>query len=368
MLHARFVNDFSKWNVTACDSTCAGNLIPAVEAHSVLPTAFEIRSMLTATPIAPTMDEILATAERIAGHVIRSPLLATNFGGSDSNVFLKLENQQPIAVFKARTMANIALTLDSGDAVRGIYTASSGNAGIGLAWIAHKLSLSARVYAPISGPKGKLEAIRKFGADVQLLDDNVWWQLIRNGAHETDPGVYFDAVRSTAALAASGTIGLEISQQLAEVDTVIIPFGGGGLACGIANAIKMLRPAVRIVVAECASAAPVSAAFEAGEPANIEVLPSFISGAGAPSVLPEMWPLVKRLIDDTEVVSVRQVEDTVRLLKKEKDVTAEGAGALSVAAARFCASSHGTTACIVSGGNIDADVMEGILSRPSLPS
>jgi len=319
--------------------------------------------MIAAVLNAPTLNEIRAAASLLAPHVIRTPLLRLNIDDGPNEIYLKLENLQPIGVFKVRSMGNAMLTATEHALRNGAYTASSGNAGLGLAWMAQQLGVAATVYAPRTGPAGKLEGVRNFGADVHLLGDDQWWKIIKNSGHPTDPGLYIDAVRSPAAMAGNGTIGLEIIEQLPDVDTVIVPFGGGGVACGVASAIRALKPDTRLMVSESDAAAPLTAAFKAGRPVPVAVKPSFISGAGAPSVLEEMWPLLSEFVDGTVVSPVTEVAAAVRLLIERNHVVAEGAGAIPVAGALAGKAGTGKTVCVITGGNIDREVMAKILRQ-----
>lgn len=319
--------------------------------------------MPAVAPSAPTLDEVRAAAILLAPFIVRTPLLRLNVPDTPNEIFLKLENLQPIGVFKVRSMGNAMLSADEGALRNGVYTASSGNAGLGLAWMAQHLDIPATVYAPGSAPVAKLDAVRDFGASVQLLDDDEWWQIIENGGHPSDPGMYVDAVRSPAALAGNATIGLEIVEDLQDVDTVVVPFGGGGVACGISSAIRAVKADTRIIVAESDAATPVTAAFEKGRPVSVAMQPSFISGAGAPSVLTEMWPLVSKLVDSTVVTPVSEVADAVRLLFEKNRIVAEGAGAIPVAGALANRAGFGKTVCVVTGGNIDPNVMAKILQQ-----
>lgn len=312
---------------------------------------------------APTLDDIRAASSLLAPYIIRTPLLRLNIHDSPGEIYLKLENLQPIGVFKVRSMGYAMLTAGKDALKNGVYTASSGNAGIGLAWMARILGIQATVYVPESGPQGKLETMRSFGAHIQIMNDDDWWQIIENSGHPGDAGFYVDAVRSPSAMAGNGTMGLEIIEQLPDVDTIIVPFGGGGIACGVAAAVRALKPATRIIVAEADTAAPVTAAFKHGHPVTIKMQPSFISGAGAPSVLKEMWPLINELVDDTAVTSVTNVADAIRLMFVQNRIVAEGAGALAVAAALYNKAAVGKTVCLVSGGNIDRDMMAKILLK-----
>jgi len=310
---------------------------------------------------APALDQVRAAAELLAPHILRTPLVRLNKFDGAGRIYLKLENLQPIGAYKVRSMGNILLTAGEEALGKGAYTASSGNAGLGLAWMAQKLGIDATVYAPKSSPAAKLDAIRHFGARVHLLSADDWWEIIQSRGHPTDPGMYADAVRDTAALAGNATIGLEICEQLEDVSNIVIPFGGGGVACGIAAAIRAVKPDTRIIVAESDAATPATAAFKAGRPATVEVKPSFISGAGAPAVLEEMWPLISALVDDTHVSTVTEVAAAIRHLCAHNHVIAEGAGAISVAAALSDKSLTGNTVCVVTGGNIDVNIITDIL-------
>ncbi len=317
--------------------------------------------MMDTIPIAPDLKEIRAAANLLAPFIIRTPLLRLNAAGCTGEIYLKLENLQPIGAYKVRSMGSVLLAADEADLRHGAYTASSGNAGVGLAWMAQKLGVPARVYVPEGSPEAKLEAIRSYGADIHLLSNDDWWRIIENSGHPTDPGLYVDAVRDPAALAGNGTIGLEIVEQLPDVDRIIVPFGGGGIVCGIASAIRAMKPDTRIIIAESDAAIPATAAFKAGKPVSVSMAPSFITGAGAPLVLKEMWPLISELVDETRVVAVSEVAAAIRFLFSHNHIVAEGAGAISVAAALAEPEMNGKTVCVVSGGNIDAQVMASIL-------
>ena len=324
------------------------------------------QEMRDASLTLPTVDDVRLASKRLAPYIVRTPLLRLNLRDAPNKIYLKLENLQSIGAFKARPMGNIVLSTERNALRNGVYTASSGNAGLGLAWIAHQLGIGATVYAPDSGPAAKLEPARDLGARVRLVSNDQWWTIIENNGHPTDSGYYVDAVRSLSAMAGNGTIGLEIVEQLPEVDTVIIPFGGGGIACGIASVFDVLKPDTRIVVAESEAAAPLSAAFREGRPVRVTVQPSFISGAGAPTVLTEMWPLIRHVVDSTVVISVSDVAEAIRLMFLHNRVVAEGAGAIPVAAALSGNAGSGTTVCVVTGGNIDQRTFCNILNRQPL--
>lgn len=319
--------------------------------------------MQATTPEIPELAAIHDAARALAPYLIFTPLLRLDAPEVPGEIYLKLENLQSIGAYKVRTMGNILLHTAPEALREGVYTASSGNAGLALAWMAQHLGIPARVYATPDSPATKRAAIRACGAEVRLLDADEWWRIIDNRGHPEDPGCYIDAVRDPLALAGNATIGLEINEQLPDVDSVIVPFGGGGVACGIASAFRALKPDTRIVVAESTAATPATSALRAGRPVAVPVMPSFISGAGAPHVLAEMWPLVEQLIDATRVVPVAGVADAIRRLVGHNQIVAEGAGALSVAAALAEPEPGSKTVCVVTGGNIDADVLAAILRR-----
>jgi len=319
--------------------------------------------MTDTSPLKPTLNAIRSAASLLSPHIIRTPLLRLNNADGQGEIYLKLENLQPIGAYKVRSMGNVMLSADEGALRHGVYTASSGNAGLGLAWMAQKLGIAARVYAPQNSPAAKLDVIRKFGAHIHLLSHDDWWRIIEKCGHPTDPGLYVDAVRDPAALAGNGTIGLEIIEQLPEVDRIIVPFGGGGIVCGIAAAVRAQKADIRIMIGESDAATPATAAFEHGRPVPVAVKPSFISGAGAPCVLKEMWPLIRTLVDETRVVTVAEVAAAIRFLCANNHVVAEGAGAISVAVALAAMPMSGKTVCVVSGGNIDPEVIAKILLR-----
>ncbi len=313
------------------------------------------------SPAIPEADAIRAAGRVIEPYRIRTPLLRLNGHDSAGEIHLKLENLQTIGAYKVRSMGNVLLNAGR-DALRnGAYTASSGNAGLALAWMAQQLGVPARVYAAHGSPAAKLDAIRRCGAEVHLLDPDTWWDIMLRSGHPDDPGLYADAVRDPLALAGNATIGAEILEQLPDVERILVPFGGGGVACGIAAAMRALKPDVRVLVTESDAAAPATAARAAGAPAEVPMQPSFISGAGAPRVLDEMWPLIDTLIDDSRVVPLGAVTGAIRHLCKHNRVVAEGAGAIPVAAAMAEPDRPGKTVCVVTGGNIDADVLAAIL-------
>jgi threonine dehydratase len=310
---------------------------------------------------AVTLDEVRAAAERISDVAVRTPLLALDEEGTPE-VHLKLENLQPIGSFKLRGAANSVATTDAGALSAGIGTASAGNMGRAVAWLAHQRGLMCTVVVPEGAPEAKLEPIRQLGARIIQEPFERWWQALVDNQHPAIAGTFLSAFAAAPMIAGNGTVGLEIVEDMPEVEAVVVPFGGGGLSSGIACAIRALRPGVAVYAAEVEGAAPLAAALEAGRPVTIELRRSFVDGIGSSRVTDAMWPLVSSVLAGSIVVSLDQVRTAVRLLASRARVVAEGAGAAALAAALTGrAGDHGVVA-IISGGNIDVPVLAEILT------
>ena len=202
------------------------------------------------------MLEIDAARARIEGLSMTTPLVGCDSAPPGKTIRLKLENLQPIGSFKIRPIANAVLSRSRAELNAGIYTTSSGNSALGLAWMARRLGIGATAVVPANAPQAKLEKLRRLGARIDVRANEVWWRAIEAGVIDDQQGVYIDAVRDPASLAGDATLGVEILEQWPDVEAILIPFGGGGLACGIACAVRALRPAVKIVACELASAHP----------------------------------------------------------------------------------------------------------------
>ncbi len=310
-------------------------------------------------PIA--LAEIEAARERIAGQAIRSPLVRLNVD-SGPEIYLKLENLQPIGAFKIRGAGNAMALADPDALAEGVWTASAGNMAQGVAWNARRLGVPCSVVVPDHAPSAKLEALERLGARITKVPFDDWWQIIVSHGHPGQTGVFVHPVSDRAVMAGNGTIGLELAEDLPDMDAVVVPYGGGGISSGIASALRALKPEVPVYAAEVATAAPLAAAFAAGEPTEVEYIPSFVDGIGSSRVLDEMWPLVNGLLAGSLVAPLEDVTAAVRLLAVRNRVVAEGAGATPVAVALQGTAGAGKVVCIVSGGNIDAAKLASILS------
>ncbi len=307
-----------------------------------------------------SLDEIRAARDRIAGLALRTPLVRLNV--DDAQIHLKLENLQPIGSFKVRGAGNALRSAGGRELSDGVYTASAGNMAQGLAYAAREAGIPCAAVVPDHAPRTKLQAIERLGARVVKVPFAQWWQVIVTHHFDGLAGRMIHPVGDADVVAGNGTIGLEILEDLPDVDTIVIPYGGGGLSCGIAAAVKALKPDTKILAAEVETAAPLSASFAAGKPREVTYTPSFVDGCGSKGLLTEMWPLAKELITDSLVMSLDQIADAIRILAERNRIIAEGAGAVSVAAALSGKAGHGTIACIVSGGNINPPTLATILN------
>jgi threonine dehydratase len=304
------------------------------------------------------LDEIRRAREVLAGKVLRTPLVRLD--GTD--VYLKLENLQPIGSFKLRGALNAVGSASPEELRAGVVTGSAGNMGQGVAWAARELGVTCTVVVPENAPETKLAAIERLGGRILKVSYERWWQTLEESSYPELDGFFVHPVQDERVMAGNGTIGLELLEDLPEPNAVLVPFGGGGLSTGIASAVKALRPQTRVYAVEPETGAPLTAALAAGEPQPIGFVPSFVDGAGSPSLLPAMWPLVRDLLDGAFAVSLDETAEAVRVLARRARVVAEGAGALALAAALAGRAGGGTVVCIVSGGNIDASKLATILS------
>lgn len=323
-----------------------------------------------------SIDDFDAAAERIGGAIIRSPLLPCSAGGRTGGgirsrterptgartIRLKSECLQPFGSFKIRPATNVVSAMDPELLRRGVATASAGNFAQGLALATQRRKVPLTVHAPDTAAKVKLKAIRALDATVVTHSFADWWAIISTRDTGADDGVFVHPVCEPGVILGNGTIGLELAEQWPEMDTVVIPFGGGGLACGIALALQALSREVHIVACEIETATPLTAAFAAGHPVQVQRRPSFVDGIGSSRVLNEMWPLLRELIDQVIVVSLADATAALRELALRHHLVAEGAGAVALAAAGSAECPGRNIAAVISGGNIDLDTFSRILS------
>jgi threonine dehydratase len=305
---------------------------------------------------------IEAARERIKGAALRTPLVRLHVEDAPAEIYLKLENLQPINSFKIRGATNAIMLAAASERAKGLVTASAGNMAQGVAWTARGLGVPATIVVPDHAPEAKLAAIERLGGRVLKLPYDDWWNVIITSRVEGVDGLFVHPVQDPGVMAGNGTIGLEILEDLPDPDAVVIPYGGGGLTVGIASAIRALRPETKIVTAEPATGAALAAALEAGHPADVDYEASFVDGSGSRRVLDSMWPLVRPLVDCALAIPVAEVAAAVRMLAERVRVIAEGAGALAPAAALAGRAGTGKVVCVVSGGNINLSKLAEILN------
>ena len=311
----------------------------------------------------PSLELALAAQARNREFVRATPVVPLH--GEDAEVLcsLKLECLQDTGSFKIRGATNAIRAAADAKPGMPVYTISAGNMGAALARAANLTGVRAAVVVPDAAPATKLAGIRRWGADVWPVPYEAWWQAVVD--HQWEPlhdHLFVHPFADVNVMAGNATAALEIVDQVPDVEEIVCAFGGGGLICGIAAAVKALRPRVRIVAAEAETAAPVTAAFSHGGPVDVDYQATFIDGCGSRRVTDEMWQLVQGLVDDTVTVTAEQVADAIRLMIDRCSVVAEGAGAVPVAAALASGRRGPRTVCIVSGGNIDAAKLTAIMS------
>jgi threonine dehydratase len=311
----------------------------------------------------PTIADIWAARPIVMEAAMRTPLVRLQLDDAPAEIYLKLENLQPIGSFKLRGAQNAMRHAAPADLARGVLAASAGNMAQGVAFVARQLGVPATIIAPDHAPATKQRAVERLGAEFVRVPRERWWQTFQERAF---PGyedrLFVHAFDDELVMAGNGTIGLEILEDLPEVDAVIAPFGGGGLISGIATALRALKPDTRILAAEVATAAPLSASFAAGAAREVAFAPSFVDGIGSTAVFPRMWELARGLLDGALVASVDEARAAVRLLAERQRVIAEGAAACAVAVALAGGAGGGKVVCVVSGGNLDFDVLRDILA------
>jgi threonine dehydratase len=316
----------------------------------------------------PSLEEIVAARDRQAGIALRTPLLRLDAPGAPAEIWLKLENLQPIGSFKIRGAANAMALVPPSLLARGVLTASAGNMAQGVAWCARSRGIPCTVVAPDTTPVAKLAAIERLGARIIQAPFERWWQTFQDRSYPGVDATFIHAFDDPQVMAGNGTIGLEIFEDLPDVSSVVIPWGGGGLATGIGAALRALAPECRIYAAEAETGAPLAAALAAGAPVTVEHRTTFVDGIGSRSVFPPMLARAQALLAGSLVSTLDEISGALRLLAERARVIAEGAGACGVAAALAGRVGDGKIVCIVSGGNIDADRLMAILGGQRLAS
>jgi threonine dehydratase len=309
-----------------------------------------------------TIADIWAARPVVAEVAVRTPLVRLNVPNAPAEIYLKLENLQPIGSFKLRGAHNTMRALPNEELSRGVLTASAGNMAQGVAFGAQRLGIPCWVVVPETAPETKVAAVKRMGGEVIPVPFDTWWQTFSTRAYPGIDATFVHAFDDERVMAGNGTIGLEILEDLPDVDTVLIPWGGGGLASGVATAFRALKPETKIYGVEAANAAPLTPSFAAGTPVEISYTPSFADGIAGKLVFPEMWERAAALLDGSFTATEDEMKGAVRLLVERNRVVAEGAGACPVAVALSGKAGGGKIVCVVSGGNVDSRVLADILT------
>ncbi len=310
----------------------------------------------------PTLGQVEEARERIREIAIRTPLVRLNVLDAPADIYLKLENLQPISSFKIRGASNAMLQMPRQSLSRGVFTASAGNMAQGVAWCARLLGVPCTVISPDTASENKVKAVERLGGRVVKVPFEQWWQTFETRSFPGLDATFVHAFDDLNVMAGNATIGLEILEDLPDVGAVVIPWGGGGLACGIASALRAKRPQCKVWAAEVATAAPLRKSLAAGAPVVVDYRPSFVDGIGSKTVLPQMFERARKVLDGSLAAQMEEVAGAVRLLAERNRVIAEGAGACALACALAGQAGSGKVACIVSGGNIDLAKLRAILS------
>ena len=318
-------------------------------------------------PLEPvSLEEIREARDLNAGGALRTPLVPLPLEGFSGEIYLKLESLQPIGSFKLRGAGHAMAKADPGALARGVVTASVGNMALGVAWNARRFGVPCRVVVPDTAPEHKIAAIEALDAEVVRVPFAAWWRAIVEHHHPGLAGVFIHPVSNPAILAGTGTIGLEILEDLPDAEAIVAPFGGGGLSCGIACAARGLGSRARVYAAEVETAAPLSAALAEGEPVDFPYRATFVEGVGGRSVLAEMWPLARRMLAGSVIVTLRQTADAVRLLAERARLVVEGAAATTLASVLSGQIPGRKVVCVISGGNLGTERLARIL-RGEIP-
>src|ERR1700681_4544008 len=301
-----------------------------------------------------THAQVEEARRNIAPGALRTPLIALN-AEAPAAVHLKLENLQPIGSFKIRGAANVMARTPREKLERGVLTASAGNMAQGVAFCARRMGVPATIVAPDTAPATKIRAVERLGGRVILAPFADWWRCFETRSYPGVDATFIHAFDDPDVMAGNGTIALELLEDLPDLDAVVIPWGGGGLSCGIAAVLRQRAPRVRIYAVEIETAAPLAASLAAGEPRSVEYQPSFVDGIGSKMVFPNMFERARGLLDGSLVVTLTEAAQAMKLVAERNRVIVEGAAACAVAAALAGRAGSGKIVAIVSGGNIDMD-------------
>jgi threonine dehydratase len=312
-----------------------------------------------------TLDEIRAARARIHGVAVRTHLIEFNQREPDRSLFLKPENQQPIGAFKLRGAYNKIASLSEDVRKRGVITYSSGNHAQGVAYAARALGVKSVIVMPGNAPAIKREATAALGAEIVLVGPGSAERQLKAEELAAQHGyVIVPPYNDEQIIAGQGTIGLEILEDLPEVETVLAPVGGGGMISGVATSLKLSKPEINVIGVEPELAADAQASLRAGKivhfPAD-EVVRTIADGLRTQSIGAINFEHMRRYVDDIVTVTEDEIREAIRLLAANPKTVAEPSGAVAVAGFLFRRDQLPATklnVAIISGGNIDPKILE----------
>lgn len=312
-------------------------------------------------PLAAIRD----AGEHVYALALRTPLVRLNSRTNGAEIYLKLENLQPIGSFKIRGAYNAVRLLDESKRSKGVWTVSAGNAAQGVAVAARKYGVGCKVLIFDTAPETKKDAIRRLGGEIVEAPFDECWRALEERTHPAMEGSFVHPFDDDNFIAGNATIGLEILEDLPDVDCIVAPYGGGGLSGGIGSATAALKPSVKVYGAEPATAAPLSRSFSSGHAEKFaEWRATWVDGCGGKSVFETMWPLARRVLAGSIVSSLDDIRRALRLVAENNHVICEGAGACAVAGG-LSGVPKGKVVCVVSGGNINlATFCDLVSSKP----
>src|SRR5580704_9543718 len=306
------------------------------------------------------LAQVEAARRNIASVALRTPLVrcytdcyAERYADSPAELYLKLENLQPIGSFKIRGAANVMALTPHDRLQRGVLTASAGNMAQGVAFCARRMGIPATIVAPDTAPATKIRAVERLGGRVIQVPFAEWWNTFETRAYPGIDATFIHAFDDLDVMAGNGVIALELLEDISDLDAVVIPWGGGGLACGIAAVLRARAPHIRIYAAEVETAAPLAAALAAGEPRTVDYRPSFVDGIGSKTVFRNMFEHAQKLLDGSLVITLAEAAQAMKLAAERNRIVVEGAAACAIAAALSGRAGPGKVAAIVFGRNID---------------
>jgi len=309
------------------------------------------------------ISEIKNAKKRIKDKILRTPIVKLNYQRKNCEIYLKLESIQSIGSFKIRGAANKILKMKPYDLKNGVWTCSAGNMAQAVAWMARELNIKCTTIVPDTAPKIKLDSIERLGAKYIKVPFEEFEEIFVTRIKKGIQGTMIHPFSDLDVIAGNGTIGIEILEDLPDVDSIIVPYAGGGLICGIGSAIKSMKPETLIYSSEVSTGAPYAASKAQNIPIEVEYQPSFVDGISGSKVFTEMFNLAEQVVDKAIVTSLENIEKAIKISAERNNVIAEGAAGSAIAAAIFEKSVNGKVVCVLSGGNINSIKLSEIISK-----